>query len=96
MPVDPDFGLFVFDVVSDILNGVNFINDGDPVYGGVIIGIIFLPCSCLAGYHAIELIFDGEKSCWMRLFYLLLLPLLFPIFVALATPAHSFCQKHSS
>ena len=43
----PDLGLFVFDVGSDLINGVNFVNDGDPVWGSVIIGTTFLPATFL-------------------------------------------------
>ena len=41
--IQPDFGLFVFDVFSDVVNGVNFIEDCNPIWGSVIIGIMFLP-----------------------------------------------------
>ena len=34
----PVLGLFVFDVGSDLINGVNFVKDGDPIWGSVIIG----------------------------------------------------------
>ena len=39
----PDLGLFLFDVGSDIYNGVNFIDEGNPIWGWTVIGLIFLP-----------------------------------------------------
>ena len=38
LSICPDFGLFLFDVVSDILNGVNFIKEGNPIWGWGVIG----------------------------------------------------------
>ena len=74
--------------MSDVLNGLNLINEGNPIWGGVIIGLIFLPMTVFLGLIAIETVFDKKRSCCNRVLFLLLLPLLFPLAVALATLAY--------
>ena len=83
-----DFGLFVFDVVSDVLNGVNFIKDGDIIWGKVIISTIFLPMTVFLSYGASDIVFDKRISFSKRMFFLLLIPFLLPPAVALGTPAY--------
>ena len=55
----PDLGLFVFDVGSDLINGVNFVKDGDPIWGSVIIGATFLPATFLLAIIAFEWSIDA-------------------------------------
>ena len=43
LAICPELGLFLFDVVSDILNGVNFIKEGNPIWGRSVISVTFLP-----------------------------------------------------
>ena len=64
----PDLGLFVFDVVSDLINGVNFVNDGDPFVWFV----------------------DEADGCCQRVLFIIALPLLGPVAIAVATPVYIF------
>ena len=82
-----DLGLFVFDVVSDLINGVNFVNDGDPIWGSVIIGAIFLPATCLLALGAFVWFVEQDDGC-ERILFALLLPLIGPVAIAVATPAY--------
>ena len=77
--------------MSDVLNGLNLINEGNPIWGGVIISLIFLPMTVYLGCLAINIVFDKKISCCNRVLFLLLLPLLFPLAVALATLAYILC-----
>ena len=86
----PDLGLFVFDVVSDLINGVNFVNGGDPVWGSVIIGAIFLPATFLLAVGAVAWFADKADGCCERVLFLLLLPLLGPVAIAVATLVYIF------
>ena len=40
-------GAFLFDIGSDIYNGNSFINYGNPIWGTVILGVMFLPMTVL-------------------------------------------------
>ena len=83
----PDLGLFIFDVVSDIVNGVNFINDGNPGWGIVIISATFLPVTFFLAQLASTWFFI--KASWrQRVLMVLMLPMISPIAIALATPAY--------
>ena len=82
----PDLGLFVFDVVSDLVNGVNFINDGNPGWGIVIISATFLPATFFLALFASTWFFIKASWC-QRVLMILLLPMLAPVTIALATPA---------
>ena len=86
----PDLGLFVFDVVSDLINGVNFVKDGDPIWGSVIIGATFLPATFLLAIIAVRWLIDDNTGCCQRVLFLLLLPLLGPVAIAVATPVYIF------
>ena len=39
----PDLGFFLFDVGSDIFNGITFIDDGNPIWGAIILGVTLIP-----------------------------------------------------
>ena len=82
----PDFGLFVFDVFSDVVNGVNFIEDCNPVWGSVIIGIIFFPITAFLAHLGLMVFYS--VSCSQKVLLILLLPLYGPLAIALATPAY--------
>ena len=89
----PDLGLFVFDVVSDLINGVNFVNDGDPIWGSVIIGAIFLPATFLLAIIACFFLFSDNShgcECVLKVVFILLLSLLGPVAIAVATPVYIF------
>ena len=83
----PDFGLFVFDVVSDVVNGVNFIEDCNSIWGSVIIGIMFLPMTALFAIFGLR-IYNRTGRCQKKVLMILLLPLYGPLAIALATPAY--------
>ena len=79
-----DFGLFLFDVGSDILNGITFIEEGDPIWGWTVIGVIFLPIT--VGYATIAIwLFCFYSHWYQKLSVLLLAPLLAPIAIPLMT-----------
>ena len=88
--IPPRSGVFVFDVLSDVINGVNFINNGDPIWGSVIIATTFLPATCLLVVGAIIWFLDDKVSCYQRVIFFILLPLLGPFATAFATPAYIF------
>ena len=80
----PDLGLFLFDVGSDIYNGVNFMDEGNPIWGLTVIGLIFLPMTVF--YAVLTIMYLRESSSWCkRLLILVLAPLLAPIAIPLAT-----------
>ena len=85
----PVLGLFVFDVGSDLINGVNFVKDGDPIWGSVIIGATFLPATFLLAFAAFVW-FVGKADGRQRALFLRVLPLLGPVAIAVATPVYIF------
>ena len=93
-PVDcvshSDLGLIVFDVGSDLINGVNFVNDGDPIWGSVIIAATFLPATFLLAIGAFVWFVEEDTGCCQRVFFIIVLPLLGPVAIAVATPVYIF------
>ena len=82
----PDFGLFLFDVVSDILNGVNFIKGGYTLWGSSVIGVTLLPMTI---FYTGSLYALYTSSAWKKkLLILLLAPILAPVAIPLATVAY--------
>ena len=93
----PDLGLFLFDVGSDIYNGVNFMDEGNPIWGYTVIGLIFLPMTVAYAVLTIRRLCDSRtqfswckhpydsSSWWERLLILVLAPLLAPIAIPLMT-----------
>merc|ERR1712107_25833 len=79
-----DLGLFLFDVVSDIYNGVNFMDGGNPIWGWTVIGLIFLPMTVFYAWLTFEKLLKSS-SWWQRLLILVLAPLLAPIAIPLLT-----------
>ena len=74
----PDLGLFLFDVGSDIYNGVNLMDDGNPIWGLTVIGLIFLPMTVMYVFATFK--FLRESSSWRkRLLILLLAPIAIPL-----------------
>ena len=82
----PVLGLFVFDVGSDLINGVNFVKDGDPIWGSVIIGATFLPATFLLAFAAFVW-FVGKADGRQRALFLRVLG---PVAIAVATPVYIF------
>ena len=84
VPFCSDLGLFLFDVVSDIYNGVNFMDEGNPIWGWTVIGLIFLPMTVFYAWHTFKKLLESS-SWWQRLLILVLAPLLAPIVIPLLT-----------
>ena len=74
--------MFLFDVGSDIYNGKTFIDEGNPIWGAVIIGVIFIPMTLAYVVLAIRL-YREEDSRHKKLLIFLLAN---PIFAVLAIP----------
>ena len=72
----PDLGLFLFDIGSDIYNGNSFIKDGNPIWGTVILGVMFLPMTVFYVGYAIDFCQDEDSSRREKLLILLLAPIL--------------------
>ena len=75
----PDLGLFLFDVGSDIYNGVTFIDEGNPVWGSVIISVMAVPMTVVYVGVAIYVYRDEDSSLCKKLLILLFAPLAIPI-----------------
>ena len=41
----PDLGLFLFDVGSDIYNGKSFIDEGNTIWGSIILAVMAVPAT---------------------------------------------------
>ena len=77
----PDIGLFGTDVFTDYWNGGNLIAGGDVIWGGIMISLTFLPMTILMLFFAL---LGLTNNRWVGVLLLLLLPLI----VAIATPAY--------
>jgi len=72
-----DFGLFLYDIGSDIYNGITFIDEGNPVWGSIILGVIFLPMTVFFVGHVISEYYHEDSSlCIKLLIFLLCAPIL--------------------
>ena len=80
-------GLFLFDVASDIFNGIIFVKDYNLISGWVVIGMIFLPMGVLYALAALFLLFKSSPW-WKKLFILLLAPILTPVALPTMTVAY--------
>ena len=69
-------GLFLFDIGSDIYNGYSFIKDGNPIWGTVILGVMFLPMTLFYVGLVIYSFQEEDSSRGKKLFILLLAPIL--------------------
>ena len=81
----PDLGLFFFDVGSDIYNGFTFIDEGNPVWGSIIIAVMAVPMTL--GYVGIAIMEyrDEDSSQRKKLLILLFAPILAPLAIPIAT-----------
>ena len=86
--IQPDFGLFVFDVGSDVVNGLNLIEDCNPIWGSVIIGTMFLPITIFLAITFVQEFRDNNSSVCKSVWMILLLPLYGPVAIAIATPTY--------
>ena len=86
--IQPDFGLFVFDVGSNVVNALNLIEECNPIWGSVIIGTMFLPITILLALAFVRNFRNNKSSLCKRLLMILLLPLYGPVAIAIATPAY--------
>ena len=85
----------MFDVGSDIINGVNFIDEGNPIWGLTVIGLIFLPMTVAYAGGTIRGL--RVTSSWRkRLLILVLAPLLAPIAIPLATVGYIVWVAYSN
>ena len=75
----PDLGLFLFDVGSNIYNGVTFIDEGNPVWGSIIIAVMAIPMTVAYVVLAIKRYRDEDSSLCKKLLILLFAPLAIPI-----------------
>ena len=69
-----DLGLFLFDVGSDIYNGKTFIDDGNPAWGSIILGVIFIPMTLYYLGNARRQYREEETRCQkgLKLFFLII------------------------
>ena len=79
--------MFLFDVGSDILNGINFIKAGNLIWGWSVIGVTFLPMTVAYTFFAIQAL-SGSSPFWKKLLILLLAPILAPIAIPIMTAAY--------
>ena len=69
--------MFLFDVGSDIYNGVSYIDDGNTIWGTTILGVIFLP---MAVYYIVIAVGEApDKKLLILLFAPILAVLAIPI-----------------
>ena len=66
----------MIDVGSDIYNGITFIDDGNPKWGIIILGVIFIPMTVCYVYLAIEKYREEDSSQRKKLKILLFAPIL--------------------
>ena len=91
VPFCPDLGLLLGDVGSDIYNGVNFIDEGNPIWGGTVIGLIFLPMTVVCALLTIQ--FLRESSSWRKRLLILVLLGFLPLINRFQQARHE--RKHS-
>ena len=84
----PDLGLFLFDIGSDIYNGKTFRDDGNPIWGAVILGAIFIPMTVIYVGRAIQAYRDEASSSQRKK---LLIVLFAPILAVPAIPIMTVC-----
>ena len=86
LAICPDLGLFLFDVVSDILNGITFIKEGNPIWGWSVLGVIFLPMTVQCAVVTVADFRRQSAGSWhKKLLILLLAPILAVILIPLVT-----------
>ena len=80
-----DLGLFLFDVGSDIYNGITFIDEGNKIWGIVILGVIFIPMTVLYVGLAMSEYREKASSRCKKLKILLFAPILAALLIPIAT-----------
>ena len=71
-----DLGLFLFDVGSDLYNGITFIDEGNKIWGIVILGVIFIPMTVVYVGGAIKEYRKEDSSQRKKLLILFFAPIL--------------------
>ena len=78
----------MFDVGSDLYNGITFIDDGNPIWGIIIIGVIFIPMAVCYVYLAIEKYREEDSSQRKKLKILFFAPILAAFVIPCLTIAY--------
>ena len=73
--------MFLFDIGSDIYNGITFINEGNPIWGLIILGVVLIPMAVFYVGFAILKYRDEESSQRKTLLILLFGPILPAIYI---------------
>ena len=84
----PDLGLFLFDVGSDIYNGITFIDEGNKIWGIIILGVIFIPMTVCYVYLAMEKYREEDSSQRKKLKILFFAPILAAFVIPCLTIAY--------
>ena len=77
--------MFLFDVGSDIYNGITFIDEGNKIWGIVILGVIFIPMTVFYVYVAIGEYRKEDSSRCKKLLILFFAPILAVLAIPIAT-----------
>ena len=88
----PDLGLFLFDVGSDIYNGITFIDEGNKIWGIIILGVIFIPMTVF--YVATAISISRNSSGCKKLLILLFAPILAALAIPIMTVAYLGCVAY--
>ena len=70
---------------SAVVNGMNLIEDCNPIWGSVIIGTMFLPITIFLAITFVQEFRDNNSSVCKSVWMILLLPLYGPVAIAIAT-----------
>ena len=81
----PDLGFFLFDIGSDIYNGINYIDEGNLIWGVIILGVIFLPMTVLYVGYVIAIYRHKDTSQSKKLLILLFTPIYAALHIPIAT-----------
>ena len=80
--------MFLFDVGSDIYNGITFIDEGNKIWGIIILGVIFIPMTVFYVGEALGKYRDKDSSQRKKLLILLFAPILAPLAIPMLTVAY--------
>ena len=86
----PDLGLFLFDVGSDIYIGNTFIEEGNPVWGTIIIVVMFLPVTLWYIGGAISHYRDKRNPRKWKIFVVICALIFAPLAIPALTVAYIF------
>ena len=63
MPLD--VGLFGLDVTTDYVNGANLINNGDTIWGAILVTLPFLPMALVGLVLLLGVMVDSDDDSWL-------------------------------